>query len=197
MVLPVLADSPVERADAARNRRRILAAAEALFAERGVAATSMEAIADAAGVGKGTLFRRFGDRAGLALAVLDQGERVLQERILRGPPPLGPGAPPRDRLVAFGAAMLDRLERNWPIIAAAEASSDVARQGAGPYAAYALHLRLLLAEGRSAADAAYLADILLIALGARLFGYQRRAREMSLAELKERFAHLVDALIAS
>jgi len=46
----------------------------------------------AAGVGKGTLIPRFGDRAGLAVALLDERERELQERILSGRPPLGPGA---------------------------------------------------------------------------------------------------------
>ena len=64
--LPVIGTDPPERADAARNRRRILAAAEKLFAENGVSCTSMDAIAAEAGVGKGTLFRRFGDRASLA-----------------------------------------------------------------------------------------------------------------------------------
>src|SRR6185312_10778811 len=53
--------APIERADAARNRRKVLAAAEGLFATRGVAAVSMDDVAAAAGVGKGTLYRRFGD----------------------------------------------------------------------------------------------------------------------------------------
>ena len=54
----------------------------------------MDQVAAAAGVGKGTLFRRFGDKSGLAAALLDARERVLQEAVLFGPPPLGPGAPP-------------------------------------------------------------------------------------------------------
>jgi AcrR family transcriptional regulator len=54
----------------------------------------MDAVAAEAGVGKGTLFRRFGDRAGLAVALLDERERDLQAAVLSGPPPLGPGAPP-------------------------------------------------------------------------------------------------------
>ncbi|MDX6646530.1 MAG: hypothetical protein QOK40_2257, partial [Miltoncostaeaceae bacterium] len=83
-----------ERADAARNRARALEAAARLFDEQGVENVSMDAIAEAACMGKGTLYRRFGDRAGLALALLDERERRLQESILRGPPPLGPGAPP-------------------------------------------------------------------------------------------------------
>jgi AcrR family transcriptional regulator len=95
MELPVVQSEPPERADAARNRRRILAAAEKLFAERGVSCTSMDAIAAEAGVGKGTLFRRFGDRATLALAVLDESTRALQDALLHGEPPLGPGAAPR------------------------------------------------------------------------------------------------------
>lgn len=57
---------PRERADAARNRAKVLAAATKLFAEEGVEAVSMDAVAAEAGVGKGTLFRRFGDKAGLA-----------------------------------------------------------------------------------------------------------------------------------
>ena len=65
--LPVLSEDPPERADAARNRGKVLAAAERLFAERGPSRVSMDAVAAEAGVGKGTLFRRFGDRAGLAL----------------------------------------------------------------------------------------------------------------------------------
>ena len=58
------------------------------------------------GVGKGTLFRRFGDRAGLARALLDESERRLQDGFLHGPPPLGPGAPPRARLKAFAGRVL-------------------------------------------------------------------------------------------
>ena len=62
----------------------------------------MDAVAAEAGVGKGTLFRGFGDRAGLVLALLTEQERRLQEDVIRGPAPLGPGAPPVERLIAFG-----------------------------------------------------------------------------------------------
>jgi AcrR family transcriptional regulator len=77
-----------ERVDAARNRAAVLEAAARLFDELGVEAVSMDQVAAAAGVGKGTLFRRFGDKSGLAAALLDTRERVLQEGILRGAPPL-------------------------------------------------------------------------------------------------------------
>src|SRR5213080_2904657 len=61
--LPMLSGgAPRERADAARNRIKVLAAAEQLFSARGVAAVSMDDVAASAGVGKGTLYRRFGDK---------------------------------------------------------------------------------------------------------------------------------------
>src|SRR4029077_13673359 len=116
--LPVVGNDPPERADAARNRRRILEAAERLFAEKGVSCTSMDAIAAEAGVGKGTLFRRFGDRASLVRAVIGDRERLFQDELIRGAAPLGPGAPPCERLIAFGAGMLDLLEEHADLLLA-------------------------------------------------------------------------------
>ncbi len=92
----------------------------------------MDEIAEAAGVGKGTLFRRFGSRAALARAVLSERERALQEEFIRGEPPLGPGAPPRERLVAFGEAVLDLLDAHAELLAAAEVGG--ARFASPPYA---------------------------------------------------------------
>ncbi|HWT22999.1 MAG TPA: helix-turn-helix domain-containing protein [Solirubrobacteraceae bacterium] len=59
------------RVDAERNRRRILAAAGELFAERGVD-VSMDDIATAAGVGVGTVYRRFPDRDALIEALFEE-----------------------------------------------------------------------------------------------------------------------------
>jgi AcrR family transcriptional regulator len=101
--------TPHERADAARNRRRILAAAAELVDERGIGRVSMDDVARAACVGTGTLYRRFGDRAGLALALLDEHTREFQDALIAGPPPLGPGAPAAERLRAFGEGYLDLL----------------------------------------------------------------------------------------
>ncbi|MBE1498778.1 AcrR family transcriptional regulator [Amycolatopsis lexingtonensis] len=65
------------RADARRNRDQILAAAKSIFATSG-AEVPMEEIARAAGVGVGTLYRRFPDRDALIRAVaMDNFERVL------------------------------------------------------------------------------------------------------------------------
>jgi len=100
---------PAERADAARNRRRLLATAREMIAEEGAGALTMDGLAERAGLGKGTVFRRFRTRAGIFQALLDDDERDFQERVLSGPPPLGPGAPPLDRLIAYGRARIDFL----------------------------------------------------------------------------------------
>jgi AcrR family transcriptional regulator len=196
MELPVVQSEPPERADAARNRRRILAAAEKLFAERGVSCTSMDAIAAEAGVGKGTLFRRFGDRATLALAVLDESTRALQDALLHGEPPLGPGAAPCVRLRAFGAAMLDNLEAKTDILFDAEVTSGGSFVRSEPYAVYWLHVRMLVSEARPSCDVDYATDVLIGALSAQVFVHQRRVREMPLERLKAGYADLVDRLLS-
>ncbi|MBM0260344.1 TetR/AcrR family transcriptional regulator, partial [Micromonospora sp. 4G55] len=142
---------PRERADAARNRAAVLDAAATLFRERGVEAVSMDAVAAAAGVGKGTLFRRFGDKAGLATALLDEQERGLQSAILFGPPPLGPGpadapAPARDRLRAFVDAYLDYLLAHLDLVRISETAAPGARYRIGAYRFWHQHLTLLLAD---------------------------------------------------
>jgi AcrR family transcriptional regulator len=188
--LPVTGQ-PRERRDAARNRELILAAARRLFEREGPAAVSMDRVAEEAGVGKGTLYRRFGDRAGLALALLDARERELQEQLIRGPAPLGPGAAPVERIVAFGHAWLDVLDSHGDIVLAAESGSIGARFRGSVYASHRSHLELLVAEARPDADAGYLADALLAALDSELVLFMRTDRGRSLDEIKAGFEELV------
>ena len=193
--LPLL-DEAHERADAARNRNAILCAAQRLVSERGAGGVTMDEVACAAGVGKGTLFRRFGDRAGLLRALLDEREQAFQEGFIRGAPPLGPGAPARDRLIAFGYGRLDLIEVQGDVLAAAEAVAPGERLLHSVYGAHRAHARAQLAEAAPAADGDYLADVLLSALGAELILYQRRVLGMPLARLKDCWVQLLDALLA-
>lgn len=177
--LPLLdAELRPERADAARNRRRILDAARSAFAEQGVAGTTMDDIARRAGVGKGTLYRRFGDQAGLAAALLDERERAIQDAILHGPPPLGPGAAAGDRLRAFADALLDYLETDLELIRLSETAAPGARYRIGAYAAWRLHIASLLRELEPAADATVLADVLLASFAADLQHHLRLERDL-------------------
>jgi AcrR family transcriptional regulator len=191
--LPLVSDGVTrERADAARNRAKILAAAERLIGERGLANVSMDDVAREACVGKGTLYRRFGDRASLALALLDEHERDLQESLLRGEPPLGPGAPARERLHAFGKAYLDVLDTHHALIAEAE---RVPRFAMAPYIAYRTHLLVLLRDAAPDCDADVAADALLAALAAGLFAHLRGEREIELERLKDVWCALVDGVL--
>lgn len=164
--LPVLGVGVVrERADAARNRERVLAAAERLFAERGVAQVTMDDVAAAAGVGKGTLYRRFTDRGGLAVALLDQRERQLQQAILTGPPPLGPGASAADRLAAFVTSYLFLVDRHLDLVLLSQTATPGARLRTGAHAFWRQHCTYLLREV-SAPHPDVRADLLLAGLSA-------------------------------
>jgi len=152
---------PRERSDAARNREVLLAAADHLIGRRGVRAVTMEDVAAQAGVGKGTVFRRFDSREGLMAALLDRSETAWQAEVLSGPPPLGPGAPPLERLLAFGHS---RMAVNLLHAELIEASG---RAGTRSYAAVsftAMHVRYLLGELGVRGDIAILATALLAPL---------------------------------
>ncbi|MGH3992991.1 MAG: TetR/AcrR family transcriptional regulator [Pseudonocardiaceae bacterium] len=192
--LPLLGQPPSERADAARNRRAVLSAAQTIVAERGIDALSMDVVAAAAGVGVGTVYRRFGDRAGLAYALLDDAERQFQTAFLAGPPPLGPGAPTAERIRAFLHAYADRLELQGELLAHAESSSPTARLHSGAYRTHRVHLAALLTEFRPDADADYLCEALLAVLSARLFRHQRHELGFSVARIKAGLDQLLTGL---
>ena len=96
-----------ERSDVARNRQAILHAATLLYEQADVTAITMDDVAAAAGVGKGTVFRRFGDRAGLLRAVFDEQITALTETIETGPAPMGPATPPPERVAAILIAIIE------------------------------------------------------------------------------------------
>ncbi len=179
-----------ERADAARNRRRILDVARTLVEEHGIEHVGMADVARGACVGTGTLYRRFGDRAGLALALLDETERGFQDALLRGPAPLGPGAPPRMRLQAFGREYLTRVSGHVELLAAAVPKGLPA---GGPFEVYRLHLRLLLQEGGLAPDRAdYAVETLIAMLAPATLRHLREWRDWSLERIQAGWEDLVD-----
>ncbi|MCL9759386.1 TetR/AcrR family transcriptional regulator [Frankia sp. AiPa1] len=148
------------RADAARNRTRLLEVAACLAAERGIANVTMEEIACGAGVGKGTVFRRFGDRTGLMEELLSHHEEQLQAAFLSGPPPMGPGAPPAERLQAFGLAVIRHEHTHRDLYLAAH--MDVhRRRTAAPYQLRLTHVRMLLRELQADGDTELVAHTLL------------------------------------
>jgi AcrR family transcriptional regulator len=133
------------RADAARNRLHLLSVARAMLAEQGADRVTMDGLAERAGLGKGTVFRRFGTRAGIFQALLDDEETLFQQQVLSGPPPLGPGAAPLDRLIAYGRARVSFLMANSEIARAALDGSQPVPAGAQTPLSQ-LHIRMLLGQ---------------------------------------------------
>jgi AcrR family transcriptional regulator len=162
-----------ERADAVRNRRAILAATEELLATHRPQDISIEQVALAAGVGKGTVFHRFGSRMGLMTALMVERAQALTGAVTSGPPPLGPGAPDRERLLAFLDAVIEVVGRNKSLLAelafsgAAEPAAAGERRHHDDHPVYRFwhgHISTLIAAQRPDADADMIAHVLLGAL---------------------------------
>ncbi|MFF4116486.1 TetR/AcrR family transcriptional regulator [Streptomyces sp. NPDC001714] len=134
-----------ERVDAARNRQRLLATAREMLTEFGPDRITMDALAERSGLGKGTVFRRFKTRAGIFQALLDDSEYAFQERVLSGPPPLGPGAPPLERLIAYGRARVRFLIDHHDIARSALDGRQPAPAG-GQTPLSRMHIRMLLGQ---------------------------------------------------
>jgi AcrR family transcriptional regulator len=168
--LPVSDSTPSERGDAARNRALLLDAARRLISEYGAEAVTMDDVATAAGVGKGTLFRRFGSRAGLMIVLLDEDEKVEQQAFMFGPPPLGPGAPPLERLLAYGR---ERLRFSWDHRALlSDAGRDPQTRYNAPSTLHHTHVRMLLDAAGTTGDLDAQAEALLALLDADTVTHQ-------------------------
>jgi AcrR family transcriptional regulator len=186
------ASAPQERGDAARNRALVLDAARRLIAERGADAVTMDDIAAAAGVGKGTVFRRFGNRAGLMMVLLDEDERASQQAFLFGPPPLGPDAPPLDRLVAFGRERLCFVHAHHELLSAANRNPQT--RHSPPAALQHTHMRMLLEAAGTTGNLDVQTDALLALLEADYVEHQLNDRGQTLEALGDAWESLARKL---
>jgi len=179
------------RADAVRNHARVLEAARRVVDRCGAGSLTMDAVAAEAGVGKGTVFRHFEDRAGLLHALLEEDERAFQEALLSGPPPLGPGAPAGERLRAFGPGLLEYRRTNLSLLV----ESDRGRPLRHPvYGAWHTHVRMLVAAAAPHADADTAAHMLLATLNPILLMHLTSVRDDAFESLADTWARLVDGL---
>jgi AcrR family transcriptional regulator len=181
-LLPLLGDAAPERRDAARNREALLVAAQALIDHCGIDGVTMDAVAANAGVGKGTVFRRFGSREGLMAALLDFSETEWQASVISGPPPLGPGAPPMERLLAFGRS---RLELNLLLADLIRAAGRARARNYAAYSFVAMHTRYLMVELGVTGDIALLATALLAPLEVPILEQQVRIEGMQVDRIRD------------
>lgn len=191
-LLPLLGEPPAERRDAARNRQALLVAAHALVEHCGVDAVTMDAVAAKAGVGKGTVFRRFESREGLMGALLNFSETAWQSSVMSGPPPLGPGAPPMERLLAFGRSRLETTLLHSELIRAAGAAGQ---RSFGAYSFTAIHVHHLLQQLGVTGDLPLLATALLAPLEIPILHQQVEADGLSVDRVYAAWADLAHRVV--
>jgi AcrR family transcriptional regulator len=192
--LPLVDAPPIERRDAARNREALLRAAQQLVEHCGVDGVTMDAVAHGAGVGKGTVFRRFESREGLMAALLNHSETEWQAAVLSGPPPLGPGAEPWDRLMAFGRSRLETTLLHADLI------RHAGRAGSRSFAAYsfaAMHVRYLLGELEVTGDLPLLATALMAPLEAPILEQQVHIEGLDIERVHAGWVDLARRVVAA
>lgn len=184
------------RADAVRNQGKVLDAAERLFARDGVERVTMQAVAKEAGVGVGTLYRGFTDKAGLAIALLDERERQFQELMLSGPPPLGPGAEPVERLAAFVAGYTALVAEQLELVLLSQTATPGARFRSGAHALWRTHCRHLL-DLAGIPSPGLRADALLAALSGEMIAHWLSEEGRDLTEVTGAMTSLARALASA
>jgi AcrR family transcriptional regulator len=193
--VPPLTPTPPERSDAARNRRALLAAARRLFAVQDAAEVSMSDIAKEAGVGKGTLYRHFPDKATLCHAILDGQAREVQEEVIAGLPSAGVGATPLERLERLLDLLGDMVEEAGSLLLEAHRDSRLLSRPA--YSWQRVSARVLLQQAADAgelaegADVEFLASALIAPLLPDVWMHARRVQGLSVERLKAGVRQLI------
>ena len=178
LLLPLVDAPPRERSDAARNRTALLEAAQRLIASCGIDALTMDGVAAAAGVGKGTVFRQVplarGPDGGAARPLRD---RVAGGRDVRAAAARARARQPWERLVAFGRSRLETTLLHADLI------RNAGRMSTRSYAAYsfaAMHVRYLLSELGVTGDLPLLATALMAPLEAPILDQQVRIEGLAI-----------------
>lgn len=201
-IAPEVSGRVRERRDAAVHREQILAAAARLFAQRGVNAVTMDEIARAAGVGKGTLYRRYAHKGFLCLAMMEACWRKFQQQTVDELACSADVLSSLERLDVFLRRLVDWIEDyiDWLGVIA-----DAAREQPGgvcrgvlfqwPHRVVVDLLDQANSQGEAAVqDPIYTADVLLAALAVDLYAYQRRVRGYTPEQIHRGLSRIVGAL---
>ncbi|MDX2137704.1 MAG: helix-turn-helix domain-containing protein [Chloroflexota bacterium] len=161
-----------KRADAVENYALLLETAKRLFDEQGVEHVSMSAIAEAAGVGKGTLYRHFPNKVALTQALLDADQRDLQARTFAY---LAQPGDPVQHLRWFMGEAFAFVSRNLTHMYSENPQVAWSLLDHPAHLWWRLTIRGLLARIHPGTDVDYAADVLYVMLDARTIAFQRNA----------------------
>ncbi|MDT9754795.1 TetR family transcriptional regulator [Heyndrickxia coagulans] len=181
-----------ERRDAAENRQRILATAIQLFEQHGVEQVSMNQIATEAGIGPGTLYRRYRNKGELCLDLI-KGNVVSCFKDIQTYLEHNREEPPEQRLKGALRIFLRFRESKMQLLKGVEDAGATNRKKAGTRSPLYDELHGLLVEqfhemnpGKEAVrNNVFKADMLLEALKSDAYLYQREVRRYSPEEILE------------
>ena len=181
------------RADAVRNRRILMDTANRLFQADGVESITMSAIAKEAGVGKGTLYRHFPDKAALCHALLDEDMREFQSATLtqlRATPDV------IEALKWFLQAAIDYVDGHSELLHEAAIQSGMNMLGHPAHFWWWQTIYGLLARLELKSDVSYIADSLYMMLDVNTIRFQRRRHNYDSERIVAGLHMLLDRLIA-
>ncbi len=187
-------DNSRSRADAIKNRALLLATAKRLFAQQKVADVTMSAVADAAGVGKGTLYRHFENKFELSMALLDEDQRDLQDRTLRR---MRDDGGTIETLKWFVGEVLQFTERNSELLCVSAGENGPIGSLAHPaHWWWRVTLRGLVAQINPYCNADYLADAMFVLLDVHNVYFLRTERGYSLVQVTDNMQEMVERMLA-
>lgn len=192
-----------ERSDAAANRALILRTAERLFRERGVENVCMAEIAEAAGVGKGTLYRRFANKGVLCLSLMNSQLTEFQDGMLaRFQSLTAQEIPYLEQLAQFLEGLVEFTEVHSPLLLEV-ARGDMVQESVRlnlphfwQYMTVRALLRSAVRNGEIAVDLDYdyLGEALLAPLQVDYYRFQRYSRNYSTDRISAGLRSLVQLL---
>lgn len=185
----------IERRDAAENRQRILDTAIRLFEENGVEQVSMNQIAAEAGIGAGTLYRRYRNKGELCLDLI-KDNIVLYFEEIEAYLKQSKAEPPNKRLKGVLSLFIEFRESKAQLLKGVEDGAPTNRKKSGAYSPLHEELHQLFVvlfdemskEEEVQPNNVFKADMLLVALSSDAYLFQREVRGYSPEEIVEQLS---------
>jgi TetR/AcrR family transcriptional repressor of mexAB-oprM operon len=187
-----------ERKDSIEHRRIILQKAQALFTEYGVDSVTMHQIAKSAGIGQGTLYRRYAHKGELCQDLMMESTQHLCDDV-QSYLDANPQLPAKERLVMFLGIFLDFIESHSHWLISIHAPTCEGRQSLmyqSPLysymhnAIYQLLNEALPATIEASSDRTFRADTMLASMNPEFYLFMRRERGYSKEEIKNNLVSL-------